>query len=105
MAKQPRRRFGDDDGSTVESPLVPEPTPKPRVVEPVAAPIPPSQPRVQIRNLRDQLIECSVLSEDGTSVPVRLMARGVSTPYYETQIDTYTRGLADRGILKIEPAR
>lgn len=102
MAKQPRRRFGDDEGSTVELPLVPAPVPKPRVVEPVA---PPPQPKVQIRNLRDQLIECSVLSEDGSSVPVRLMARGVSTPYYETQIDAYTRGLADRGILKIEPAR
>lgn len=103
MAKQPRRRFGDDEGSTVESPLVPVPAPKPRVTEPQAPP--PPQPKVQIRNLRDQLTECSVLSEDGSSVPVRLMARGVSTPYYETQIDAYTRGLADRGILKIEPAR
>lgn len=83
--------------------LEPEASPTPAVAAVVAPPVPLA--KFRIRNLTDQLVACSVLNEDGQSVAVRLMARGVSIPYPESQIDQYTRTLVGLGLLKIEPAR
>ena len=85
--------------------VVPVDSRPPPPVKPKVKPPPPPSAMVRLRNLSDQMIECSVLSEDGQRASVRLMARGVSIPYPESQIDQYTRNLADRGVLKIEPSR
>lgn len=59
---------------------------------------------MRIRNLRGQMMECSVLTEDGRSQTLRLGAHGVSQPYADARIDSYTRTLASRGHVRIEPA-
>ena len=62
------------------------------------------EPRVRVRNLLGQMVQCSVLTEDGRSQTVRLSAHGVSQPYAASRIDNYTRLLEERGHLRIEPA-
>lgn len=98
MAQHSRRRR-----DTHEPAAPPAPAVETVVATPVTAPT--VVPKVQIRNVTDQLVECSVLNEDGQQVAVRLMARGVSIPYFESQIDPYTQALVARGLLKLEPAR
>lgn len=70
----------------------------------VSPPTAPPEPRVRIRNVLGQMVQCSVLNEDGKSQTLRLGAHGVSQPYAESRIDNYTRLLVERGHLKIEPA-
>lgn len=112
MARQ-NNRHDTIAKSTPDKPRADEAVVAPAVVAPVVAapvadtvsPAPTPERFVRIRNITDQMIQCSVLSESGVREDVRLDARSSSRPYREAAIDDYTHSLVARGYLKIETAR
>jgi hypothetical protein len=86
----------DSRSGSVASKSVPPPAPKKKGRRTKAKPA-----MVRLHNQLGQLLEVSVVNDDGLHEQVRLGAYAHSEPMMETQLTDYTRRLISRGYLRV----
>lgn len=105
MAKENDRGRREVTEKRDEPASTPVPTrtsaPVPPKAPPSRLPVLPKPRYVRLANKVGQLVTASVVDDSGRAVEIRLGARETSRPVREDRLTEYTRGLIQRGHLRI----